>query len=83
TRQEMVVMLVRMINPGSIESSPNLLNTFADGDRVSPWARDAYRLAVQAGLVIPQKGNITPTKTATRGEAAYMLARSMDLANRS
>lgn len=47
---------------------------FTDADKVSAWARDTVRWAVNQGI-INGKGNgiLNPTGNATRAEAAQML----------
>ena len=73
TREQLAVMLYRYA--GQPEASGSLAG-FADGEEVSPWARDAMLWATGEGLIQGVGGNwLDPQGTATRGEAAVILAR--------
>lgn len=71
TREQFAVILYRYA--GS-PVPPNLLLDFTDAYKVSGWAQDAIRWAVDQGI-LNGKGNgiLDPTGKATRAEAAQML----------
>lgn len=71
TREQFAVILYRYA--GS-PVPPNLLLDFTDAYKVSDWAQDAIRWAVDQGI-LNGKGNgiLDPTGKATRAESAQML----------
>lgn len=76
TREQLAVMLWRYADS---PAPPNLLLTFSDTDKISSYAQDALRWAVDKGII---KGNgngaLNPTGKATRAEVAQMLKNYMD-----
>lgn len=76
TREQVAVMLYRCA--GS-PVPPNLSLNFTDAYKVSDWAQDAVRWAVDLGI-LNGKGNgiLDPTGKATRAEAAQMLKNYLD-----
>ena len=55
------------------------LSGFSDGDRVSPYARDAVCWAAAAGILNGRSdGTLAPQGTATRAQTAKMLVAYMD-----
>lgn len=71
TREQLAVMLWRYAGK---PAPPNLLLSFDDADRISPWADNALRWAVDRGILNGKGGGILdPKGTATRAEAAQML----------
>lgn len=76
TREQLAVMLWRYAGK---PVRPNLLLNFTDAYKVSDYAQDAMRWAVDKGI-ISGKGNgiLDPTGKATRAEAAKMLKSYFD-----
>lgn len=72
TREQLAVMLWRY--DGEPESTKTL-DGFADAGCVSQWARSALAWAVEAGILKGMDGGLNPLGTATRAQAAAMLAR--------
>ena len=73
TREQAAAMLYRCA--GSPAVAEDHLNSFADGDSVSGWARDAVNWAVSAGILEGSGGSLNPQGTATRAQLAAMLMR--------
>ncbi|HEX3031142.1 MAG TPA: S-layer homology domain-containing protein, partial [Bacillota bacterium] len=84
TREEMVVMMIRVLKVPNQDSGRDLIEeNYLDGDKIAPWAKGSYNLAAQLGLLSSRKGYLAPHNRATRGEAAVMLERLIDNANRN
>ena len=77
TREQMALILYRYAQyKGYDTSATGALDGFADTGAVSGWAEDAVALAVGAGLMEGKGGDVLdPAGTATRAEAAAILAR--------
>ena len=77
TREQMALILYRYAQyKGYDTSATDALNGFADAGAVSGWAEDAVAWAVGAGLMEGKGGDVLdPAGTATRAEAAAILAR--------
>ncbi|GIO14324.1 hypothetical protein J19TS2_38790 [Cohnella xylanilytica] len=86
TRQEAVVAFVRALklaNPDSLagESGKKVsLSAYADGGKVEGWAREAFGIALEAGLVNGYGGELLPDKPLTRAETAALLYRLLRIA---
>lgn len=79
TREEMAVMLDRALGIVTDDLDPEkLLGVFADGTKVSGWARMQVAYAVKAGLLKGSGGRLNPGATATRAEAATVLLRVLE-----
>src|SRR5690606_6427372 len=77
TREQLAVMIVRALGDGVEEFGPL---TFVDVDSISDWAKNEVAAAVQAGIVTGMTdGTFRPNQTATRAEAATMLARFIEV----
>lgn len=76
TREQLAVMLWRYAGrPASGQG----LDSFIDGNKISAWAVDALRWAVEQGIVSGKGGGILdPAGRATRAEAATMLMRYLE-----
>ena len=72
TREQLVTMLWR--NAGEPASETDL-SAFGDADKVSDWAVDAMRWAVEQGIIQGSKGNLEPQNSATRCQVAAILMR--------
>lgn len=77
TREQIAVMTVNFANLCSKSLVPvNQAVTFADGDSINDWAREAVMLAQCAGLIYGREdGTFAPQATATRAEVAAILTR--------
>ncbi len=76
TREQFAVMLCRFAAARGLDVSDGKeLDGFADASDVSSYALEAMRWAVGAGIVTGNGTGIAPQSTATRAEAAAMLAR--------
>lgn len=78
SREQIVVMLYRYQKDylqGAVAGEGDLA-AFADGGKVSTWARDAMSWAVGEGLITGRTdGTLDPTGSATRAEVATMVMR--------
>ena len=81
TREQLCVMLVRFAQAqGLVLEAAGEAQAFTDSGDVAEWARDAVELAHSAGLVNGKDGGrFDPQGTATRAEAAVILARFLAL----
>ena len=77
TREQAAAILYRYAGYKTYDvTATGELNGFADADEISGWAEDAMSWAVGAGLLNGKNGGLLdPTGTATRAEAAAILAR--------
>ena len=77
TREQAAAILYRYAGYKAYDvTATGELNGFADADEISGWAEDAMSWAVGAGLLNGKNGGLLdPTGTATRAEAAAILAR--------
>lgn len=69
TREEAMTMLGRVL----ANRSEHDLSGFADGDKVSGWARTYVETLVSLGIVEGSDGTLRPKAGITRGEAAKLL----------
>lgn len=78
TREQMMALLGRAVTKAGVAKA-GTLGQFIDANALSDWAVADTQAAVGAGLVkgMPQEGGLAlnPAKTATRAEAAAILAR--------
>lgn len=76
TREQMVTMLYRYAKASAGTAD---LSAFADGAKVSAWARDAVAWAVGRDILTGKGGRrLDPQGTATRAEAAAILRRFVE-----
>lgn len=77
TREQLATLLYRYAQTfGLAEAEPDSLAAFHDSADVSPWAADAMKWAVGAGLLEGvDETTLVPTATATRAEVATILMR--------
>lgn len=80
TREEMAAMIVRASNYASGsetgESHESDLQTFADSEATSEWAREDIQTAVRLGIINGREENrFVPKDQATRAEAAVVMKR--------
>ena len=72
TREQLVTQLWRWRGRPAAEGAD--LSGFTDADRISPWAADAFRWAVGAGIVHGNAdGSLNPGGTASRAEVAQIV----------
>ena len=72
TREQLVTMLWRLNG----EPVVNYLITTPDANQISPWVLEAMKWAASTGLIEgDENGNLTPTATCTRAQAATFLVR--------
>ncbi len=72
TREQIVTVLWRL--SGRPETASEDLSRFTDSGEISPWAVDAFRWAVEKGLIKGRSGELlAPGDTAKRAEAAELL----------
>ena len=82
TREQTVTILMRYLEQTDFTLSGGSsvdLSSYRDGDRVSPYARDAVRWAVSSGLLSTNDGNLNPRGEITRAEVAVMLQWLLDM----
>lgn len=82
TREQLATMLYRYAKErGMVKADAQAdLSAFADGANVSPYAAEAMRWAVGAGIVNGMDGKLNPQGEATRAQMATMLMRYAKLA---
>lgn len=82
TREQLATMLYRYAQSrGLVKSAPQAdLSAFSDSASVSPYAVEAMRWAVGAGIVNGMDGRLNPQGEATRAQMATMLMRYAKLA---
>ena len=82
TREQLATMLYRYAQSrGLVKSAPQAdLSAFPDSASVSPYAVEAMRWAVGAGIVNGMDGKLNPQGEATRAQMATMLMRCAALA---
>lgn len=78
TREEVAVLLIRVLGKEDLSNDPNLLiATFSNDEReISSWAKGAMTLAVRSEFQLlkwDEKRNIRPKIAATRAECAYSI----------
>lgn len=87
TREEMAIMLARALPVAGVADADSeadaaeLLQLFADRDRIHDWAEQGVARTIEFGL-LTGKGNgmLAPDEQATRAEAAIVLQRFLKLA---
>ena len=82
TREQLATMLYRYAKErGMVKADAQAdLSAFADGANVSPYAAEAMRWAVAAGIMNGMDGSLVPQGEATRAQMATMLMRYAKLA---
>lgn len=87
TREQMAAILMRVYDDISMHNVSNKvekpsLSGFADKDKISTWALDSMKKAVELGIINGYNGEISPRDNATRAEAAAMLYRYLEILGR-
>ncbi len=77
TRQDLVTILYRYAKGAGYDVGKSAdLSAFGDMNRISDYAKDAVKWAVDSGIISGYSdGTIRPTATATRAEVAAIMAR--------
>lgn len=80
TREQIATILYRHYqSEGNNPDADADLTVFPDGETTSPWAVDAMRWAVKAGLIKGTDGILAPQTNATRAQVAAILMRYLTL----
>ena len=85
TREQMFTILYRYISAnGKAEAPANALDRFTDKGEVSAYAVDAYRWAVAQNVFYElEKNALNPKEACSRAEAAAVIARFMENADKN
>ena len=76
TREQFITMLYRgALHAGCAVGTGAELSAYADGGKVSVWAREAMSWAVGSELVMGSSGKLDPQGFTTRAQAAAIIAR--------
>jgi len=80
TREQLAVILYNYAKyKGYDITSAQVLNSFSDSDRVSPWARNAVEWAVGSNLLFGKGNNtLAPADSTTRAELATIIQRFIE-----
>lgn len=79
TREQLAAILYRYASYKKLDTSHgSSLSKFYDSDKVSSYAKDALEWAVYEGIMNGEAGNLKPTGTATRAQAAAMFHRFLE-----
>jgi hypothetical protein len=85
TREEMIVMVYRALSfnkPDEAASERELLQSYRDAELVSEWAKEAIAFGIGHGLIDGfEDGSLQPQGEASRGQAAAVILRTMNLLN--
>lgn len=76
TRQEMASLLYKALKAQNqlLEAAPEKgTPTFADTDKIAPWAKEPMDRLAQLGILNGSAGKLNPTGTTTRAEMAQVL----------
>jgi len=85
TREEVTVMIARALQYAGLRCSESTVTNYADEDKISHWARQAYEL-MERNLVSDYDDTdrenpvrlLNPQKPATRADIAYILNNTQD-----
>ena len=77
TREQLAAMLYRYAKlcGYDVTAEPASIQTFADYDSVSAYAREAMAWCVESGLIQGSSGRLAPQENATRAQVAAILTR--------
>lgn len=79
TREELAVILAKGLKGSPAETDAEL-EGFTDARQISDWARESVAVAVKSGLLFGDaKGCFNPQKAVTKGEAAAITVRLLNL----
>lgn len=74
TREQIATILYRYAGKPGIKN-PDILNNYPDTNKISGFASDAMKWAVEKGIITGDKGNLNPGGKANRAETAAMMQR--------
>ncbi len=85
TREEITVMVARALQYADLRCSKSQVTNYADEDKISDWAKDAYEL-IERNAVSDYDDTdpdnpvrlLNPQKAATRADVAYILNNAQD-----
>ncbi|NMI07900.1 S-layer homology domain-containing protein [Paenibacillus sp. SZ31] len=77
TREEMVVMLMRVVQTDALPKGQQL--NFTDEQQIASFAKEAMNLAVRAGILGGYQGMLRPKGAASRAETSIMLLHLLEL----
>ena len=85
TREEITVMIARALQYAGLRCSQSTVTNYADEDKISDWAKEAYALIGQNIVSDYDMDNgddpvriLDPQKAATRADVAYILNNTQD-----
>ena len=79
SRQDMSVLIERVLNFKEIEVEKEEVAPFADADKVSSYAKDAVANMKAIGLIKGYENNYNPKDNLTRAEAATVISSLLEL----
>lgn len=79
TREEVFVILARILNLETSATDIEALNQFEDSAEISDWARDSIASLVGNGYLQGDDGKIKPSQNSTRAESFVVLHRTEDM----
>ena len=80
TREQMAKMLYDYAKSNGVDVTVTGATTFKDDAAIDTWAREAMTWAIASGVIQGDgSGYANPTKTASRGEMAVVVARFVEL----
>ena len=74
TRQDMAVMISRVIDKLEVESEKTDVDVFADSEKAADYAKDSVMLMKAIGLIEGYNNEFRPTDNLTRAEAAKVIS---------
>ena len=77
--RQMFALYLQRFAGGAAEDPDRALSGFGDADRVAPGCRNALAWAVEQDIMTGYQGDIQPTSSLTRAQAATMLLRFTEL----
>lgn len=79
TREQFVAMVYRYMDISNYETEENILSKYADSARISNWATEPMKWAIDVELIRGyNQGYLNPQGSTTRAEAAVILKRLLE-----
>ena len=75
----MAVMISRTINKLDLKPDENEVSSFADGDKVSDYAKESVLFMKSIGLIEGNNNEFRPLDNLTRAEAAKVISELLKL----
>lgn len=80
TREQMMDMMYRFLTYENVPlSNTDDLSAYADGSKVSDYAREAAEKLIAAGIIEGDEAGLRPSDTLTRAETAAILVRALNM----